>query len=883
MYTLTTGFQTGFTNELPMLLFLDISIRDNGTAKNLFLTNVPSGLNTWNYKGATASGVQSSYLAATIINNGQEVSVDGVGEMDTQLDPSNGGSISAVSQLNIILLNQGNFSSSHSYDFENQQIHVYRTFANPTGTIIVESGMLFFDGVITQAYDYDNTQFMLQCIDRRTLDSRNIPAIFIPTSTLPAGINNPFPSADKNAQGKFIPFLLGDFYTPNTILISGLNTWFWGKMSAAPTVITDIYKNYAYASDDVYSVTGPLFITDDSTKYISVLSGIQFTVSPIAGVTSLSGINCIQVFPGYGEMIALPIQGFHPEVGWVPVPPGTSVGDWVDGTYVTDIAGAVDADPTTYVTIDKKWNGGGFFNNIFLQVQAPSFTEPGTLINAGDTTYHYAANIDFYLGGIFEFTGGAVGGADGVGDFEMFMMDSQDVRQYKRNPFPTAAADTPFKHEFALSTLTLGSDLGNWTNNIGATWDLVKRLYFAFGPDLYNLPGDDGTKKLKIHHLWLRARTRYENTGILKEQVAVPQFKTIVETTPFQWGQPALNLTSRQVISGYTYEVRGKGISNLFVPAKGPVYTSDMTRSNGHSTSDLIENPAHAIEYMLRYKLKVPSANIDTTSFDALGDTTNGTRKDWKVAGSILERKIGFEHIGEICKEFHMSLVNTSDGKYKTIAHETISGIYTIQPGDIYFDGYPQIWISQTDNNSIYNDYILNYAYDYTTSKTKSSIFVSDINGDTFLENNITNTGALRGTYYTTWCDDSRTRYGGAIRQFKLDSMFIQDAATAELSLKKTMDWLAFKRLKVKMYANPSNNTMALQVGDVIMINNTILTSLFSSIASFVITRINYPSQNKVFTQPYITIECLELPSANTGTPIYTSRFISSEDLIRGT
>lgn len=874
MQSFPSKYQGGFTNNSGSCYFIDMHVLNLGVTQHLYLSNITA---SFTYSGSVRKA-QTEYLAATIINsNGGEQTVDGIGELDLSLDNIRGGTQSAINITSLTLLQQGNFVSSHSYDFENQPIAIWKGYANRDAGVVVESDMVkVFDGVIVQAYNYDNTQFRIDCVDRRALDKKNVLNYFISRATTP--------HADSNALNKFIPTLLGDFLTPNTVpLTASLMPYVLGQVFAAPTLIADIYKGQSLVSDSEFTLTGSVFITTDSSKYISVVSASQYTIST-ASVGNLVGegvIDSINVTPHYGEMYIIPsAQGYHIDVP--SYPPGRTVDPGNNGgNYIVDFGDAVDSDTTSSVIVNKKWTGGfeGYWVHDFLQVELPSFDEPGTMVNRSDIAYRYSDAIDFYIGGVFEYHGGVTGGGtygEGEADFVMSFMRSNDVGQYKAYPFPDKPNDVPFIYEFPVNGAVTVLE-GNWTSDVAMTWDVVKGLYFLMGPNLYVTPGDDGTKQLKVHNLWIRARTRYENTGITKVEVNVPKYKNTDARLEWNWFDFKW-VPPQQVLTGYTTEIRGSGISNLFVPAQGPTFTSAMTRSNGHTTSDVIEDPASCIEWLLRYKLDIPTQNLDTASFDALNNTTNGRRKDWRVAVSMLDRNPVLEYINDICYEYHMSLVMTQDGRYRLVAHDSGSTVYTINSSSIYFDGYPQISVSQTPNESIYNEMTVNYGFDYIRSATQKSLYISDTNFDGTLENNLTNvSGALRNTSYVTWCDDSITRYN-THNQFVLDSRFIHDDTTAELSLKKFAEWLAFKRLIVTMKCVPNLNIQALEVGDLVLIDDDLLTPLFKKTAQFMVVGKTIPSVSPT-PEPYITITAMEMPNPNTGTPILTRAFISSEDL----
>ena len=895
MISLPSKYTAGFAAKAPVTYFIDIVVLNGAVTQHLYITNQPAAEFTYNSVPLSASGsVQSSYLGAVINSSGQEEAINGIGEIDFAIDNTGGGTMSSANTLSLLFLNQGDFVHSHSYDFENQSVVVYKSFG--TGSFTVETDMVpIFRGVITQAYTYDPTRFQIDCVDRRQIDQGFGPRYLISNTTCP--------HADQNAFGKFIPTLFGDFTTVNNTLVMydhtdryhGLLPHVLGKLFAAPTMITDIYSCQSLISDSPFTISASAYVTDDSSQYIAVLSASQYTrQSGSVGILTPAGaMQSIMVTPTFGELWTIPkVQGYRTDA------PSDGLSCFGSGTYIADFGNAVDGNLDTFVEVNEKFNvGTGLWEDSFLQVSAANFTEPGTFIDREADDYAYdlvGHTIDFYFGGVFEYTGGALDS-----EFVVVMQDALYTIQQKRLSLPAAAQDTPFAMEWPINVY---QDFANWlpgkvspdlAAGVTLTWDMLRtRLLFGIGSYQEAFgggSGDDGTKRLRIRHLWIRARTRFENTGITKKGMYVPQYAEVTSVTPLgkTWGSSFQVSTSRQQ-TGVTWEKRGSGISNLFVSANGPKYTDVMRaypRTNGHNIGDLVQSPAAVIEYLLRYKLGIPTADIDTVSFDRLDNITDGQRKDWKVAISMLEHKPALDYIQTVCQEFGLSLFVTQAGQYRVVAHDTVATpALAIQPSDIYFDGFPQIFISTTDNSAIYNDITLQYGFDYTRSKCLTGVYVSNVNADptnVLLNNLISNTGALRGGGgYDAWLGDSITRYK-CLRQTALSSTMIQDAVTANLAIKKLMDWLAFKRLLVEMYLVPNIGVSSLELGDIITINSDYLTTIYQDVAQFMVTGIRVPGVGTT-QDPYITVDCIELPSAVTGTPILTNHLISSDDLVHG-
>jgi hypothetical protein len=311
--------------------------------------------------------------------------------------------------------------------------------------------------------------------------------------------------------------------------------------------------------------------------------------------------------------------------------------------------------------------------------------------------------------------------------------------------------------------------------------------------------------------------------------------------------------------------------SKIFYSCLGatyPAWISSGGRSNGYapSTSFAIEQPAYAIEWILREKLGVPGSAINIASFDLIGNTTNGLRNGWLLASSIQTQKDAMDHLKQICYEFGLILFFNSAGQYTLVALDPQSTAYTIEPADVAGDGQngmPQIAVDFTPTDGIVNDITLNYQILYHTGQPARNIYVADIDGSGTDANNLaSDTGAPRDTY-TNWMNGSVSKY--AMRnQYNGTLEFIRDPATAELALKKMCDWQAYRRMIVRLKLIKNVHTLALEIGDVIQINNALLNANTIGNVQFIVTRVNYPAVGKS-SEAIITLECEEIPNKYTG------------------
>lgn len=321
--------------------------------------------------------------------------------------------------------------------------------------------------------------------------------------------------------------------------------------------------------------------------------------------------------------------------------------------------------------------------------------------------------------------------------------------------------------------------------------------------------------------------------------------------------------------------------TNIFVGCKGALFTSSMTRSNGHSTSDVIETPPYMIEWILRYKLGLSTGDINTASFDAIGNTSTGSRKNWKLALVLAAEEDAMEVIREICFESGLQLFVNAAGQYSLAAMDNRGADYTLAESDIAFDESkgPLFEISSTPNSAIVNDFPLNFAIDQQTQEPTAEIYLSDIDADGTVETNLqADSGAPDGGSYSDWVAASRSRYG-TVKKLSVTLAYIRDAATAEAALKKLADWLCFERVVVRASLVRTASTIAIEQGDVILLDFDGVPASIRNSTPFLVTRIHEGAIDTKGGTTYIDLEAEEVPNSGTGVPLLNARFISSSDL----
>lgn len=144
------------------------------------------------------------------------------------------------------------------------------------------------------------------------------------------------------------------------------------------------------------------------------------------------------------------------------------------------------------------------------------------------------------------------------------------------------------------------------------------------------------------------------------------------------------------------------------------------SRNQGYNQNDLIENPVFMIEDILRTELGESSSTIDYDTFDTSGNTTNG------YIGDIFNDAVGDvqfafsqykfinsnDLINKICEQILSWVFIGGEGKLK-IKTLRRSGDYSSADKTINYRDIKNITISRTPLNSVRNEIVINYSYDY--------------------------------------------------------------------------------------------------------------------------------------------------------------------------
>lgn len=244
---------------------------------------------------------------------------------------------------------------------------------------------------------------------------------------------------------------------------------------------------------------------------------------------------------------------------------------------------------------------------------------------------------------------------------------------------------------------------------------------------------------------------------------------------------------------------------------------------------------------------------IDITSFDAVGNTTDGTRKDWIFAQSFIEKRNIRDILGELCFESHCELLesvnpDTGVNQFKLIALDSGSGDTWTNPA--YVDGLEQSKIQFTPLENVYTQFRLRYFYDYGKGDYIKEIYVD--------KNGFPTAATVLSATEQGLCADAETNYKVS-KLFEYSSRNIYDDATAEYFLQKKIEWFTKQRMIVN-YVTPivgNSDYIKYEIGDQVKLNFT--KSIPTGINNSTYFMITSKRITPLIGGGYITWELLEL------------------------
>ena len=252
------------------------------------------------------------------------------------------------------------------------------------------------------------------------------------------------------------------------------------------------------------------------------------------------------------------------------------------------------------------------------------------------------------------------------------------------------------------------------------------------------------------------------------------------------------------------------------------------SRNNGYDSGDLIENPVYIIEDILRTELGLTTADINIASFDAVGNTTNGTIVnvfdqaigEIQYAFSQYQFTDGWGLCQDIARYCGCVLFKSGDGTVKIVARQR-SVDYTSADRTLEYGELGNISPGITPLAQVRNKATVKYKMDYA----------QDVLLNTSLE------------------DDNSTSQGSganginAVQELILDNRFILDSDTAYGYCGALVDWLAYRKKTLAFdIMTPRHND--LEIGDTLVFSGwpstfKIYGNQITSTDIYMITKIN--------------------------------------------
>lgn len=248
-------------------------------------------------------------------------------------------------------------------------------------------------------------------------------------------------------------------------------------------------------------------------------------------------------------------------------------------------------------------------------------------------------------------------------------------------------------------------------------------------------------------------------------------------------------------------------------------YISDFVGSTSTFTIGAADNNlGAAVNYFLT---NIQGDNkIDISTFDTIGNTTNGSRKDWKFTRSINTKQSIQSLINELLFESHCIMFEAADEstgesqiKIKALDRNTGApefGTWALPAKAKEAGKIEQVNGSLTPLANVYTSFELFYHYDYGKGDYTKRILV-DKNGYTNPSG-----GSTLTDEHQNLCQFAEDTYRIS-NPFVYSSNWIYDDATAELFLDKKIRWFTEQRLKVRWtspFADGNFDYIASEVGD---------------------------------------------------------------------
>ena len=522
-------------------------------------------------------------------------------------------------------------------------------------------------GIISGDISYDHRTLSLKLLDLSSARNKKIPSAVIQDSD--SGASNYFPNAPEKNIGKPIPMAYGDFFEKTDI-------------GTIPTTHFDRFKNF-------YKGAFPAIVTD------------KFDV----------GEASTEAHVDIKEMHTLDSENVY---------------YYKNDQYAT-ITGTVDA-----TTNNPKIKYEGSRCKVYFPLSSSGFTTSGTGTHTNETNVSNGLFNDTSKTTIAVTDGnnvtinygiepvskmGEYVNATGLAKFGTISGTLTGLSFIKIGGVPYTSPSSNDELEATLS----------FTSTETSAWDFTGGIAV-----LLNSNTGSGDKSVEISEMGIVVEFDIDDieTYEIEEEYEqlfegsyeiVTQFDSEVETF-----SEVLTMTRTNTFTTPTK------IDYVYCSGKGRIYgdwIDNDSRNQGYNEDDLIENPVYIIEDVLRSELSLATANIDVTTFDASGNTTNGHIGDI-YSDAVSDIKFSFSQnkfinsrdlINRISKQILSWVFLSGNGKYKIKTLRRTSD-YSSADRTIDFNDIQLDKISLTPIGNVRNDITISFAKDYGQNQFLSSV-----------------------------------------------------------------------------------------------------------------------------------------------------------------
>jgi len=562
------------------------------------------------------------------------------------------------------------------YNFANRKWELFLN-TNETSTLDTSARMIA-SGVISGEIDYDSNNVTLTLFDNTTRHHKTIPANTVASAT--------YTNAPANNIGKPIPIAYGDFHEKTdigTIPTTHFDRFKQFYKGAFPAIITDKYDVGVAGSEA--KVDSQAVHTLDNENVYYYKSGNYGTLTGTVDATSnnpvieFEGSRCKVYFPLSSSGFTTSGTGTHTNEANI------SNGDFGDSSK------------TTIAVTDG--------NNVTINYGIEPISKMGEYVSATalakfGTVSATPAGLSFLK----------------IGGVAFSSVSTNDEKE------ATLSFSDPEKSSWDLTggiplLLNSNSGAGSFTIEISEMGMVVEF-------DIDDIESHEVDESYEIGPIEVSAGVMVEDVVVVVPRQIVPRTRTLL--TPSKIDYVYCSGKGRKY--GAWIDTVNSSTRNL---------QNGDAADPGYAANDLIENPVYMIEDILRTELSLdPSttgADIDISTFDYSGNTTNGYLKDiYEDAVSdvnfafsqykFINSKDLIDRLAKLCFSY---VFIGGDGKFK-IKTLRRADDYSSADQTIDFNDIDLGKVGKTSLGAVKNSILIKYDHDYGAKQNKSEATATD-------------------------------------------------------------------------------------------------------------------------------------------------------------